>query len=235
MKHLYIILLVWALLNSCEKEKITSRSLTTEAFDQIELNDAFEVFLTEGNHCSIDIVGYETIIEYVDFKVDSQILKIENTRKLGWITPEKNKIKLYITSPPLQRIKADEGCNVQTLSPITSTEFGLVLVGKSNQANLALDCNTFYYWNNFPSGGKLTLSGTTNTLKIWNSAIMSVDAKNLTSKYAIVENSSKGDCEVTVLDRLEYSIKGIGNIHVYGDPKEIITIGISSSGRFIQH
>ncbi len=235
MKYSLITLIIITLLTSCEKDKITSRNLIIEAFDQIELNDAFEVFISEGNSYSIDIVGYETIIEYVDIKVDSQKLKIENTRKLGWITPSKNKIKLYITSPPLQKITADEGCNVQTLGPITSTEFGLVLVGKSNQANLELNCNTFYYWNNFPSGGKISLSGQTNILKIWNSAIMSVDAKNLRAKYAIVENSSKGDCEVSVLDKLEYSIKGIGDIHLYGNPKEIIKIGISSSGRFIQH
>ena len=121
------------------------------------------------------------------------------------------------------------------MSPITSTEFGLVLTGKSNQANLELNGNIFYYWNNFPTGGKLTLSGKTEILKIWNFDLMSVDAKNLTSKYAIVENSSKGDCAVTVLNKLEYKISGEGNIQLYGEPSEIIETGLFSTGRLIQH
>ncbi len=236
MKKQIILLCIICLVLSCKKEIIIkSRILALEPFEQIELNDAFDVFLTEGNTYSIEIIGDEKMIEYVDLKVENNILAIENKRKVKWISPTKNKIQIYVTSLPLKKITADEGCNIQTLSPITSTEFGLVLTGKSNQANLELNGNTFYYWNNFPTGGKLTLSGKTEVLKIWNFAIMSVDAKNLTSKYAIVENSSKGDCEVTVLNKLEYKISGEGNIQLYGEPSEIIENGLFSSGRLIEH
>lgn len=236
MKQQLIILCILCLVLSCKKEIINkSRILAMEPFDLIELNDAFEVFLTEGNSYSIEIIGDEKIIEYVDLKVENKILTIENKRKEKWLTPTKNKIQIYVTSRPLKEITADEGCNIQTLSPITSTEFGLVLTGKSNQANLELNGNIFYYWNNFPTGGKLTLSGKTEILKIWNFALMSVDAKNLTSKYAIVENSSKGDCAVTVLNKLEYKISGEGNIQLYGEPSEIIETGLFSTGRLIQH
>ncbi len=236
MKKQIILLCILCLVLSCKKEIINkSRILVVEPFEQIELNDAFEVFLTEGNNYSIEIIGDEKMIEYVDLKVENNILAIENKRKVKWISPTKNKIQIYVTSLPLKKITADEGCNIQTLSPITSTEFGLILTGKSNQANLELNGNIFYYWNNFPTGGKLTLSGKTEVLKIWNFAIMSVDAKNLISKYAIVENSSKGDCEVTVLNKLEYKISGEGNIQLYGEPSEIIENGLFSSGRLIQH
>ncbi len=235
MKNLLFLISLLILFFSCKKENINNRLLELEPFELIDINNAFDVFLSEGNNYTIEIVGDEEIIEYVDLKVEKNKLTIVNTRKIGWLTPKNNKIKLYITSLPLKQITADEGCNIQTLSPITSIEFGLVLIGKSNEANLELNVNTFYYWNNFPTGGKLTLSGKTETLKLWNFAIMSVDAKKLTSNYAIVENSSKGDCEVTVLQKLEYKISGEGNIHLYGKPIEIIANSQSSSGRLIQH
>lgn len=213
----------------------TSQIVELEPFDQIEINDAFEVYLSEGTAYSVEIIGHEKIIEFVDLKVENNTLSIENKRKTKWITPNKNKIKIYVNSQQLKQITAAEGCNIQTLNPITSVEFGLILAGKSNQANLELDGNTFYYWNNFPAGGKVTLTGKTEILKIWNFAIMSVDAKDLTARSAIIENSSKGDCEVTVLDKLEYSINGKGNIQLYGNPLEIIANNLSSSGQLIQH
>ena len=236
MKQFLIILSIISLFVSCEKDIIdSSRKLTPEPFVQIQLSDAFDVFLTEGNEYSIEIIGDAEMISYVDLSVNSKVLTIQSSKKFKWLSPEKNKTEIYVTSPPLEKVSAAEGCNIQTLSPITSIQFGLVLQGKSNQASLELDGKAFYYWNDFPSGGKLTLTGNTETLKIWNFALMSVDAKNLTAKNAVVENGSKGDCEVYVTNKLQYKITEEGNIHLYGNPLEIIENGLSSSGRLIQH
>ena len=236
MKQQLILLCVLSLFVSCKKEIIDgNRLIDIDPFEKIELNDAFELFVSEGNHYSIEIIGDKKIIDYINVSVINKTLSIDDTRNIKWLSPQKNKIKIYVTSLPLKKITAAEGCNIQTLTPITSVECGLVLKGKSNQANLELDCNTFFYWNNFPSGGKVTLSGKTEMLKIWNFAIMSVDAKKLTTKHAIIENNSKGDCEVTVLNKLEYSISEKGNIILHGTPSEIISNSISSSGRLIHH
>jgi len=237
MKQIYLLFCLICFLFSCEKE-ITPivKTIDLEPFKEIVLNDAFEVFLAESSNLySIEIIGDEDIVGFVHLEVKDNILSIENNKKDKWLSPIKNKIQLYVTSLPLEKIKAAEGCNIQTLSPITSIKFGLVLTGKANQANLKLDGNEFYYWNDFPSGGKLTLSGRTGNLVIWNFAIMSVDAKGLISEYAFVENSSKGDCEITVLNKLEYTINGEGNIQLYGNPSEIICNGLFSSGMLIQH
>jgi hypothetical protein len=236
MKPLLILFSILSLFISCKKEDSeTNRIINLEPFEQIKINDAFEVFITEGNDYSIEIVGDEKDIEYVNGIVENNTLTLENPRKIKWISPKNNTIKIYVTSPPLKRITASGGCNIKTLTAITSVDFGLILTGKSSQANLELNGNRFYYWNNFPTGGKLTLSGKTEILNIWNYAIMSVDAKNLISKHAIVENSSQGDCEVTVINKLEYRINEKGNIHAYGEPTEIISNGLFSSGRLIQH
>lgn len=236
MKQQLILLCFLNLFISCKKEIVdANRVIDIVPFEQIELNDAFELFVTEGDHYSIEIIGAEKIIDLIDVNIINKTLFIDDTRKIKWLSPKKNKIKIYVTSLPLKKITAVEGCSIQTLSAITSLEFGLVLKGKSNEANLELDCNTFFYWNNFPSGGKVTLSGKTEMLKIWNFAIMSVDAKDLTAQHAIIENNSQGDCEVTVLNKLEYSINEKGNIHLYGKPSEIISNNLVSSGRLIQH
>lgn len=236
MKKYHLILALLSFIFSCKKDTpYKSRVVAVDSFNQVQLKNPFNVFIKEGNSYSIEIVGDENFIQDVDLKIENNTLSIENKRKGRWRTPRRNNIKVYITAPPLKTIEATDGSSIQTLSPITSAEFGLILKGKANEANLELAGNVFYYWNSFPAGGKLTLTGKTEVLKIWNFAIMSVDAKNLIAKEAIVENHSKGDCEVTVLNKLEYSIRGEGNIQLYGKPLEIIGNNVSSSGQLIQH
>jgi hypothetical protein len=47
---------------------------------------------------------------------------------------------------------------------------------------------------------------------------MQVDASLCESRYGLVENFSKGDCEVYVTEKLDYSLQGEGNIRLKGNP-----------------
>jgi hypothetical protein len=235
MKTNLLLLTFLFLLSSCEKENmVTSVILNPDPFSEIELNSSFDIFLIEDSIFSLEITGYAENVANIHFVVEDSVLKIYNERKYSWTTPAKNKTEIYIRSNSLNKVTATEACRIHTLTPITSQEFGLILGNKTNEASLELNCNTFYYWNNNPCGGKLTLYGKSKKLKIWNCAIMSVDAKDLITEYAHIENNSRGDCQVTVLDKLEYSIGGTGNIYLYSSPKEIIQNNISSSGRLIK-
>ena len=234
MKHTILWVSLLGGLAACEQEPaplVSTQAL--EPFNEIRLDDPFEVFLAEGDSYAVEVIGDESTIGAVNFTVTDSLLHISNSQKLRWRSPHKNSIKLYLTAPPLKQVLATEGCHIQTVTPITSREFGLILKGKANQAHLTLDTEIFYYWNTHPCGGKVTLSGQTETLKIWNIALMSVDARALSSHYALIENSSKGDCEVTVLKQLEYSIEGTGNILLHGNPATIMAKNETSTGRLV--
>lgn len=236
MKKSNVLLLLLFSLTSCQKDPELARQTSAlEAFDKVELKAGFEVYLEEGIGYSVEVLGDEKMIGQVEITVQDSVLRIDNLWNAKWVTPGKNNIKIYIKAPQLAQVKATEGCYIQTLNPITSSEFGLLMAGKVCEANLELNCEIFYYWNDFPTGGKLTLSGQAEWLKIWNCAIMSVDAQNLLARDAKVKNSSKGNCLVRVSNSLEYSITGTGDIEVFGDPQEIVLQGDSSLGRLIKH
>jgi hypothetical protein len=202
-----------------------------EEFDTVTFNSSFEVFLIQGSENSIKIEGAERIIDEIDFTITNNILTIKNSFKHGWLHPSKNKVKVYLTVNQISRINANETCNIKSVNTLVGTEIGLVFTGKLNEAALDLNCNTFYYWNNFPCSGKVTLSGNTNELKIWNVALMAIDAQNLVSNYVLVDNASKGDCKFTCIQTLDYSISGEGNIYVSGNPSTIIKTAESSTGK----
>ena len=119
------------------------------------------------------------------------------------------------------------------MNPITTYEFGIVLGSKANTADIQVDNEVTYYWNDFPCGGKLTFRGKTGTIKLWNTAIMTVDASALQAEKGFIENNSKGNCIVNLSELLEYQIEGEGDIIVYGQPVEVKDKGSSNSGELV--
>jgi hypothetical protein len=236
MKCVYLVVSL-LVLTSCEKgiddSELTTIQKDLPVFKEIELHSVFNVYLIQDTVYSIRIVGSEDFAKQTVFKVVDNVLRLENDFRLKWLRPEDNKVSLYISCDSLEKITAVQTCYIETVNPIKSDEIGVVFMSKLNQAQLELECNTFYYWNNFPCGGRLTLSGTTEKLKISNYALVSVDASNLLAYNAIVSNSSLGICEVRVINRLEYSIYGEGDIYAYGKPDQVIAGEITSSGRLV--
>lgn len=231
-----ILLLFVIFISSCKKDNNEKTVLhdNLPPFDEIELKSVFDVYLSQDTFYSVKVTGNKDMINNVIIENDNNVVKIKNTSKLKWLSPEDNKITLYISSDRPKKITAFETCNIQTVNPIITDEFGIILGSKLNQANLELNNNIFYFWNIHPCGGKLILRGKTNNLRLWNFAIMSVDAVNLDAGMGLVENHSKGDCSVYVNNTLDYSIYGEGNIYLFGNPGQIVLHENTSSGRLIR-
>lgn len=235
MRYSLFIISILLISVSCEREENEKHVLfSTKPFSEVELNSSFNVYLIEDSIFSLEIFASEENLDNISYQIENEVLKINNERKYSWTTPQTNKIDIYIRSGALSKVVAKESGVIQTLAPITTEEFGLILENKSNEVNLDLNCGTFYYWDYNKCGGKLTLTGECKDLKIWNYAIMSVDAQHLIVPNAQIVNGSQGNCRINVTDKLEYSIEGTGNIYLYSKPEEIIQNSLNSSGRLIQ-
>ncbi len=211
----------------------TSKISDLLEFDTLQLQSVFEVILIQGTENNIKLEGASKIIDAVDFKIINNTLTIKNDFKHNWLHPKNNKVKLYITVNQISKIIATETCDIKSLNALTGNEIGLLMASKYNAADLELDCKTFYYWNNFPCGGQIKLKGKVNELKIWNVALMAIDARDLNTNFALVSNASKGDCSVNCSQKLTYKITGSGNIKVRGNPTQIEKQEGSDSGRLI--
>jgi hypothetical protein len=226
-----LIVAIW-ILSSCSKNKeLNTLQIELDAFDTVVINNSFNVFLQEDSIYQIEIIGQKDFVEKTDYFIKNGTLTIDNSKKFKWTQPKANKVELIIHAPIFSEVHVNETCDLRTKGPITSENFGLVMAGKMNQANLELNCHTFYYWDHFPCGGKVTLYGNAEVLKLWNYGLMSIDAKDLKANYGIVDNSSKGSCDINIKQNLEYSIYGLGDINLFGNPTNITNKGETNSGR----
>lgn len=230
-------LLLLFLLIGCNKEGEESlthvRDLTP--FHSVELNDVFEVSLVEDSSFYVELIATPKMLEGVEVRVEDGVLYLDRENGNRWYRPSTNQVHVVIHAKPLNLVVANKTCNVVTVNPITSDEFGIVFKDKASHGSLELNCNSFYFWNNEPTGGYLRLFGQTNHFKIWNAAIMTVDAKDLQSNYALIENYSKGDCIANVNGTFDYVITGHGDIHLYGNPTTVNEIEDSGAGELIQY
>ena len=221
----------------CCRENLqeTTRNVSLPPFHSLIMNGVFSVYLVQDTIYSIKIIGTGQVPEEVSATVQNDTLTLSNHAKEKWLHPESNKVKLYISSNQLSQITANETCYFETVNPIISS-IGIIMGAsvKLTEANLELNCDSFYYWNNYQCGGKITLSGKVNNLTINSFAIMSIDASALKATNAEIQNDSKGDCRVFVTDKLEYSIGGTGNIYLSGNPSEIVLIQRTSTGLLIR-
>ncbi|MCB0397587.1 MAG: DUF2807 domain-containing protein [Flavobacteriales bacterium] len=236
MKNVFVILCALLLLSACGKKNNTEERFSAlPAFNKVRLDATFNVYLTEDTVYSLTTVADKKLMDDITYTVEDSVLIIGSTRKWKWLTPTKNNVKLYIHSKPLKEVNPKETCHIETTNAVTSVEFGLVLESKTSEADLELDCGIFYYWMNSPSGGKIRLHGKVEQLRLWNDHYVSVDARDLTATTAHVENNSRSNCEITVVNKLEYKIGGIGDIHLYGSPPVIVEQEVTSTGRLVVH
>lgn len=232
-----LILLLIIFSSACEEQDQEQLSYyqTLSPFNIIELNSVFDVFLIQDTLFALKIVASEKVVKNIAFTVQDGILRISNESNGKWLAPKDNKVTLYITSDLLTEIRPNATCFITTVNPIITDDFTIIMGHRPRLAriDLALNCKSFLYWNNHQCGGKVNLSGNAENLLVYTFALMSFDASQLTARYAQVENNSKGDCEVFVTDMLDYSIRGVGNIYLGGNPREVVLHERTSSGQLI--
>jgi hypothetical protein len=212
-------------LASCQKEGVISgnEEKTTE-FSKIEVDGSFDILLSDDSVFSVQFEADRAFFDALSFEVRDGILRISDGKSPRWRNPEAKKPLVRIHGHDLREIKLLETCFLKSETPIKSDELGLVAVSKLNMADIEIDCRVFYYWNSHPCGGEIKVRGTTDELKIWNFAIMKVDASACRTRYAWVENSSKADVLVDVQEQIDFAIGGKGNIYVKGNPEKVVEL-----------
>lgn len=240
-KFLYIIIFA-GLIFSCRKAKdcfsTSGDYIQVEDdlndFDTLCINDVFEVHLIQDTINKISIEGYESFVNATSFTIKERTLFIENNHKCKFSRPKKNSIKLSIHVKKISKIKLNEPSKLISDNVLRhDNEIGLIVNSKFNEADLHLDCKTFYFWNTHLNGGKINLHGEVETLKLWHSSLCSVDAGNLSAENVLVDTDSNADNYIKVKNKLDCTVRGRGNVYYYGKPNILIVNDSTSSGKLI--
>ncbi len=229
-KYIILILLLLAILavSGCIGQgmqgsgKIINQTRDVSGFNQIDLNGAGELIITQGNKESVTVEADDNIISNIKTNVNNNKLTISFDNNMPMPTKP---VKIYVTVKDLNSINISGSGKINSSNlNVNSLTININGAGDSTLSNLnaqILNIKT-------SGSGKMTISGNVNEQNIEIYGAGEHDAGNLTSKIATIAINGGGKSTVKVSDTLTAIINGAGQINYIGNPQ--VTHQINGAG-----
>ena len=210
------------LLNSCLSEFIgsgpmSSQPRTVSSFTAINVESAFEVYLTQGDTDQLTIEAHNDVLPYIKSDVNGGVLHIYVDRSV-WnsMRHPNNDLKAYITLRSLSGLEASGACDVRGSGTFPAENLDINLSGAS-KIDLTVDVTGNI--NCDASGASdITLKGTANTFKTMTlSGASTVSAFGLATQSITMDLSGASDVEVST-NEMSITASGASKIKYTGSP-----------------
>ncbi|MEO6134504.1 MAG: head GIN domain-containing protein [Ginsengibacter sp.] len=218
MKNYFVLGMVsiCLLMVSCNKDSVKgSGSIITEPrsvvdFYNVSVSGSTNVFITQGNSFDVKVKAYENIIPFMETKVQDGTLFI-GFKSNANVSNDNSEV--YITMPSLNSLAVSGSGNIDSKGSF---------LGSGN------------FKSTISGSGNIVIQGATaNNYQINISGSGSVKSFGMVSKQAVVSIIGSGNAELTVLQDLNATIDGSGNVY-YKGATATVTSKITGSGQVIK-
>ncbi len=215
-------------LTSCRKEgmQITTRTLTVQDFNQVEIAGEFEVLVKYSPNYSAVLTGQERDLADIRTRlIDGQLI-IDFTRYRAF----RKKVLLTVTLPSLKEVIL---AGVTTGRVEGFNEPDALRAEVSGESSMQLNVQAPFL-QLFASGmSSITAQGTTDRLEAEASGISSIDAFAIPVTKATVEASGESIAKVQVLQWIIADASGKSKIYYRGNPPQE-NLFVSGDSRIIK-
>ena len=208
---------------SCHFHHIAPGSLTVEKrtpinFTGISIDNAFDVYITQGDTEELEIKAYSGYLPHIISKVQDGILKIYYDYELDDedIRSRYNS-KAYITIKSLNSISASGASKISGSNDFNADNASIRLSGASS-------IDITYYISNTVSckasgASKISLRGSAKTIQAEGmSGASDLKAYNMPAETVIVDVSGASQAEVNVSMELDATASGASEVKYKGNP-----------------
>ena len=227
MKQLLFLLSACVLLISCDYTSGSGNIITdTRAvgnFNSISVSSSFDVEVKIGPAAAIRVEADDNIMKYIVTNVSGNELriKVEGMHNLNNVH-----MKVFITTPSLNRINADASASVKVVDILKGG--GKLSFTATSSADIEAEVDAPEVEAEANSSGSVTLSGKTKNYKAQVSSSGDIKSAGLLSENADVEASSSGSANVYASVSLNANASSSGSIDYHGSAT--VKQSVSSSG-----
>ncbi|MDQ7798950.1 MAG: head GIN domain-containing protein [Candidatus Edwardsbacteria bacterium] len=205
-----------------------SQSRDVSGFDKIQVNGAYDLYLTQGKEFSLRIEAEPEVLEKVKTEVNDGWLKVGDKKHKIRIGVFKSKArKIYVTLPELKELCLNGSSDVRGQNKFKAGDLRLEVNG-AGDVELELEAGDVAATIN--GAGDIKLKGTAENFNISIDGAGDISASDLASQKASVRISGAGDCRVNASQELTVNIAGSGDVGYQGSPK-VVTKNVSGVGR----
>ena len=228
---------------SCSKDRLCNcfyksgkterKEIILDEFNEIHINNIFNVYLTQDTINKITIEGGKNLIPNIKATVDNKVLEISDKNKCNFLRNYETR-NLYISVKPniLRRIAIYGEINLYSTDTINSDELEIVVFSGIAQTDLILH-NNVTRLTIHAATGSYTLRGISPTVYYYSFGTGWIFADKLKSDYISVSNKSTGDAYIYASKEISGNIDYIGNVYYSGNPA-VINVIQTSKGRLIK-
>ena len=213
---------------------VVSEERTVESFDEIRVEGAGELILTQADEFSLTVEAEDNIISEVVTRNEGDTLVISFTDqrwRKSYIPTEP--IRFYISMPDLKELYITGAAKVE-METLQTSALTLRTDGAADirMENLQLKSLTI----ELNGGAQFDLSGKAEKQEINIDGAGSCDAADLETQETTISIAGAAEAMVWATERLDVDIAGAGSVRYYGSPHVTQNIdGISSVRSLGEH
>ncbi|MBG0781188.1 MAG: DUF2807 domain-containing protein [Bacteroidales bacterium] len=206
--------------------EITTESRQLETFNSILMEDNVDVELVAGTAPMVEISAGKNLLEKIETTVIEGELIIKNNNHCNFVRSYDKPIKAKVYFQEIDSIEYRSIGNLTCLDAINNPDtFKIDVFEGSGNIDLLLD--NYLTQLNFHYGtATLKAAGFSQLTYLYQVSYGPIDARNLLSNFAYLENNSTNSTWVRANTILEATINSIGDVYYFGDPQ----IGLSGGG-----
>lgn len=200
-----------------------SESRPVSAFNQIEIDGVFNIYLRQGNKEELIIEADKEVAAHIlsEVKNETLVLGMEDDTDFGDIEP----IKIYVTVRDLKSLSTEGVGMVKCEQALKLDEFTLNCKGVG-AIDMKLSANRLVVKSE--TVGAIKLAGKVSDANITHNGVGVLQAFDLFTQNLKLSSEGVGAAEVYASESISISAKGVGSVQYKGNPasKNIISEGI---------
>lgn len=232
-EYLLIAMFVPVFFTSCQKIKgkgdVVSETRSVSGYSEIALQMSADVYLTNGDTNSVEVLAQENLLPYIQTKLDNSrlVVKVKNGFSLGNHEP----IRVIITAPGVETLSVSGSGTISVENLWEGTTLETTISGSGDISLQEVQCGTLKA-NISGSGSIGAEGGQVSLADMTISGSGNTDFRNVVALDASTNISGSGDIYTQVNNQLDATISGSGNIYYLGNPQ--INVHISGSGNVVK-
>ncbi len=215
MKQIVIALLIIISAASCSHTtgsgNVVTENRTVENFDGITVGGGFEVEVKTGPVASVVVEADDNIIKYIQTSVSGGTLRIRTEDLKNYSDVH---MKVFITAPAVNTIKASASADVEVLGVLNSQ--GRLIFKASSSSSIKAEVNAPEVESGASSSATITLRGRTKTHISDASSSADINAFDLLSENATAHASSSANIELHASVSLNAQASSSGSVDYKG-------------------
>lgn len=191
---------------------MTAEERSETGFTGVSNSSNFDIYVGIGPY-AIKVEAEENLLPYIETYVDNDMLKID-TKDGFWLKPRRS-IKVFVTAPRLNKIRAVGNGNIFSATRLTdSTRIDLDISGN---AEMKMEVDAPVIDADLGGNGTIELKGQTRDFKCSSAGNGEIKAFDLQTENAKVEILGNGSADVFASVKLDVRIGGNGSVRYKGN------------------